>query len=250
MNKDAYFKSDKHPITVTVVGAGGNGSQMLTQLGRIHYALQALGMKGLHVNCFDDDLVTEANAGRQLFSPSDVGHNKAAILIGRINRFFGCAWLAFPERITEEKEPHQAFSANIVITCTDNKKSRVAVSYWLKQYLNDDPDKFHDCYKPYAWMDIGNRKDIGQVIMGYDWKDVKIPNLLEMYPKYSETPDDINTPSCSLAEALLHQSLFINTFVTNVAAELLWEFLTEDELLWHGAFVNLKTLNIKKIKCL
>ena len=50
-------------------------------------ALQALGHPGLHVTVFDPDTVTEANIGRQLFSGSELGLNKAAALATRINRF-------------------------------------------------------------------------------------------------------------------------------------------------------------------
>ena len=34
---------------------------------------------------YDPDIVTEANIGRQLFGPSDLGQNKAQCLVTRIN---------------------------------------------------------------------------------------------------------------------------------------------------------------------
>lgn len=74
-------------MTVFVIGAGGTGSQVATGLARISVALQALGHPGLHVTVFDPDTVTEANIGRQLFSGSELGLNKAAALVTRINRF-------------------------------------------------------------------------------------------------------------------------------------------------------------------
>lgn len=91
---DRYLLNPHHPVTVFVIGAGGTGSQVATNLARISIALQALGHPGLHLTVFDPDTVTEANIGRQLFSESELGLNKAVALVTRINRFFGFSWEA------------------------------------------------------------------------------------------------------------------------------------------------------------
>ena len=91
---DKYLLSPYHPITVLVAGAGGTGSQVITSLARMSVALQALGHPGLHLTAFDPDTVTEANIGRQLFSETELGLNKATALVTRVNRFFGYAWEA------------------------------------------------------------------------------------------------------------------------------------------------------------
>lgn len=91
---DKYLLNPYHPVTVSVIGAGGTGSQVVTGLARMSVALQALGHLGLHVTVFDPDTVTEANIGRQLFSETELGLNKAVALVTRINRFFGYAWEA------------------------------------------------------------------------------------------------------------------------------------------------------------
>ena len=91
---DRYLLNPHHPVTVFIIGAGGTGSQVATNLARMSIALQALGHPGLHVTVFDPDTVTEANIGRQLFSESELGLNKAVALVTRINRFFGFSWEA------------------------------------------------------------------------------------------------------------------------------------------------------------
>lgn len=241
-----YFTSNIHPITISVIGAGGNGSQLLTQLARINKALIGLGSQGIFVSVFDKDLVTEANIGRQLFSTSDIGQNKAEVLVNRLNTYFGTQWIAIDELIESEKPPCNMFWSNIIITCTDNKKSRIDVNYWIKHQEVEE----RDLLEVYYWMDIGNSKDIGQVIMGTtNKKTVDIPTILEFYPNYETVPEDNNTPSCSLAEALSKQDLLVNTFITNIAAKLLWDVLRLKELNWHGAFYNGSNLNIKKLKC-
>jgi PRTRC genetic system ThiF family protein len=83
-------------VRVDLAGCGGNGSQMLTGLARLHHALTALGHPGFSVNAWDPDEVSEANVARQLFSPADVGLNKATILVHRLNAWFGLRWSAWP----------------------------------------------------------------------------------------------------------------------------------------------------------
>ena len=45
---DRYLLNPRHPVTVFVIGAGGTGSQVITNLARMNMALQALGHPGLH----------------------------------------------------------------------------------------------------------------------------------------------------------------------------------------------------------
>ena len=40
---DRYLLNPRHPVTVFVIGAGGTGSQVITNLARMSMALQALG---------------------------------------------------------------------------------------------------------------------------------------------------------------------------------------------------------------
>lgn len=43
---DRYLLNPRHPVTVFVIGAGGTGSQVITNLARMNMALQALGHPG------------------------------------------------------------------------------------------------------------------------------------------------------------------------------------------------------------
>jgi molybdopterin/thiamine biosynthesis adenylyltransferase len=70
---DKYLLNPTNPISVNLIGAGGTGSQMLTALIKINHCLITLGHIGLHVNLYDDDVVTPANQGRQLFAEAEVG---------------------------------------------------------------------------------------------------------------------------------------------------------------------------------
>ena len=123
---DSYLLNPQHPVTVNLIGGGGTGSQVLTNLARLDVTLRALGHPGLFVTLYDPDIVTEANIGRQLFGYSDLGLNKANCLITRINNFFGNDWKAMPALYPSNmKDVRQEHLANITITCTDNIKSRI-----------------------------------------------------------------------------------------------------------------------------
>jgi hypothetical protein len=74
------------------------------------------------------------------------------------------------------------------------------------------------------------------------WKANRLPNILGVFPqlKRKRRKED-NTPSCSLAEALERQDLFINQSVATFALQLLWQFIREGGLNIHGYFINLET---------
>ena len=76
---DRYLLNPRHPVTVFVIGAGGTGSQVITNLARMSMALQALGHPGLHVTVFDPDTVSQANIGRQRFSETELGTEQGRI---------------------------------------------------------------------------------------------------------------------------------------------------------------------------
>lgn len=250
---DNYLLNPYHPLTVYVVGAGGTGCQVLTALARINSALLNLGHLGLKVTAFDDDIVTNANLGRQLFSPLEVGVNKAEVLITRINRFFGNTWDAVPDKYPGTKEGFYIKTANIVITCVDNANARIKIGKFLRK-MNVGTDEGH-CY---YWLDFGNTADTGQVVLGTVEK-IKQPNVDDvetvgilpcvdkMFDLKSVNEKD-SGPSCSLAEALRKQDLFINSTLSQLGSNLLWKLISQGSLDYHGLYLNLKTMKVNPIK--
>lgn len=254
---DNYLLKPYHPVTVFIVGAGGTGSQVITNLARMSIALQALGHPGLHVTVFDPDTVSEANIGRQLFSESELGQNKAIALVTRINRFFGYTWMAegchFPLRRKEDKE--NPLLANIIITCTDNIRSRLDLWKFLKNHREININNENT---PLYWMDFGNAQATGQVLIGNIRNKIRQPTSKEYIPtphinviteevSYSTIKEKDSGPSCSLAEALNKQDLYINSMLAQVGCEILWTMFKEGSTLYRGAYVNLKTLRVNPI---
>lgn len=223
-------------VKVVLVGAGGTGSHVLRRLANIHLAMIELGHPaGLDVIVIDPDTVSKTNVGRQNFWPSDVGQSKAEILVNRCNLLMQTGWVAEAAKVTDDR---QFSNPDIVIGCVDNRKGRAAILKALKRSV----------YSSAYYLDIGNREHDGQVVLGEVFgasckRESRLPHVADLYPDIIDgsLDDKDDTPSCSLAEALEKQSLFINDTMANAACNLLWELFRYGKLTHHGQFVNIRS---------
>jgi PRTRC genetic system ThiF family protein len=253
------------PVSFHVIGAGGNGSQFINGLARLHLAMLALGHPyGLHAMLFDPDKVTEANIGRQLFSPSDIGQHKAVVLINRLNAYYNLNWVAAPISYDyAAAESHAALcgirgDVDFLVGCVDSAASRRSIAQQCDNRVR--------AYNPY-WLDLGNQTRTGQVVLGQlatdprgahqelqfksekEWKAYlkvhdqnRLPHILELFPALAEKNfKEGNQASCSLAESLDKQDLFINQAVTTCALNLIWTLFRYGGIDHHGYFVNLES---------
>ena len=255
---DNYLLNPTNPILVNLIGAGGTGSKVLTALMEMNHSLIELGHTGLQIRLWDDDTITNANLGRQRFAECETGLYKSVALINRVNRFSGTNWKA--ETIKFEKNglgrlPEYA-QATIYITCVDNVKARFGVAEILKELSN----RRHHRDEPKYWLDFGNSQHTGQVLLS-TIGEIKQPNS-EKYKtvaslpmitdefgellKQSEQEDD--APSCSLAEALEKQDLYINSSLTQMGCSLLWSLFRNGMTPYRGFFHNLKDFTTHPIK--
>lgn len=218
-------------VSVTVVGAGGTGSQVITGLAQLDRAMRSLGHPGgLQVTVVDDDTVSEANVGRQMFWPSDIGLAKADVLVHRINMAMGLDWEARVKRVEA-----QDLQGHLVIGCVDNRAARKTIVEQSR------PGTY--------WLDLGNRAEDGQCILGEiparcapDRAD-RLPTVAEFYPEVVDPSLDgkDDTPSCSLADALEKQGLFVNRGIALYGLNLLWRLFRHGRIDHHGVFMNLAT---------
>jgi PRTRC genetic system ThiF family protein len=246
-----------NPVTINLIGAGGTGSQLLTAHARMNHALTALGHAGLFVKVFDDDQVDAANLGRQLFTTAELGQYKSVALINRINRFFGTNWKAETIRYDKQSlKDKELASAIITISCVDTVTARYEIGeilqYLTKNYGGRNRVKY--------WLDFGNSRSSGQVILS-TLEKIKQPaselyRPIESLPLVTEEFKELlatsekedNTPSCSLAEALTKQDLFINSALANCGASLLWQLFREGILFNRGFFLNLADFRTQPLK--
>ena len=255
---DKYLLNPTNPISVNLIGAGGTGSKVLTALMEINESLIALEHTGLQVRLWDDDVITSANLGRQRFFECETGLYKSVALINRVNRCIGTNWKAETRKFEKDnlgRIPEEA-RATITITCVDNVQARFGVAEMLKEVSY----RRHYQNHPKYWLDFGNSQHTGQVILS-TIGEIQQPNS-EKYQTVADLPfvtDEFgellkqseaedNTPSCSLAEALQQQDLFINSSLTQMGCSLLWDLFRNGMTPYKGFFHNLKDFTTHPIK--
>lgn len=235
---DPYLINPNHPITVLVIGCGGTGSYVVSQLAKVAVALKELQGTQMQVLVADDDKVEAHNVGRQLFSESDVGEYKANVMISRVNRFYGLEWRSHTARI-DELPPF-----NIVISCVDNVSTRRMIQ---KTSIKSFNKKAQPYQKLLYWMDFGNSRDYGQYVLS-TFENIKQPEiegavgqLKNIFQIFKGIREDESEPSCSMAESLSQQDLFINLQLATAGISLIWKLLKDHSIEYHGQFMNLAT---------
>ena len=158
-------------------------------------------------------------------------------------------------RKTQENGDDRTKPANIIITCTDNTRSRLELWRFLKKYRETSVNNERAVY---YWMDFGNAQTTGQVFIGTVRNKIRQPASKEFMPvpgmnviteevNYSTIEEKDSGPSCSLAEALERQDLYINSILAQVGCDILWRMFKEGRTLYRGAYINLDTLRVNPI---
>ena len=144
---------------------------------------------------------------------------------------------------------------NIIITCTDNIRSRLDLWRFLKHHRKNT---HNDEKTPIYWMDFGNAQTTGQVLIGNIRNKIHQPasteyhtiprmNVITEETSYSTIEEKDSGPSCSLAEALQKQDLFINSMLAQTGCDILWRMFREGRTFYRGAYLNLDTLRVNPI---
>lgn len=234
-------------VGIHLVGVGGNGAQMAACLARLDIAMQALGHPyGLHVTAFDADRVSEANVGRQLYSPADIGRHKAIVTIHRLNQFYGLDWIAHPVHYEAfETKRYSPLSADILVSCVDSRSARRT----LHEAVFEGGGRYR------YWLDLGNTEASAQVVLGQGLRRAlgersrRLPCVTELFPELLDASVlDDNRPSCSVRVSLASQGLFINDVAVRFAAQLLYELFAKGRLDQHGVVVNLDSKRVGPIE--
>jgi len=246
-----YLAQAQHKITIDLIGAGGTGSHVLSNLAMISKSMVGLGRQPLFVRVYDPDIVEPHNIGRQMFSPADVGRGKATVMTERINRFYGLDWHSYEQRYGYIHPPQRRPTySNITISCVDSVKSRKEIGAIL------NPKKLYHSGQSYEtgfyWMDIGNDKSSGQVILGTVRKigqpgtqtRAHLPTFLKEFPK---AKDIKGQPSCSMAESLASQDLFVNKLLASYATHMLWDLLRDYMITYRMIYMNLDSMKVSRV---
>jgi len=230
-------------VRVLVVGCGGTGSAIVAGLPYLHQSLVARGHPGgLHVTVMDGDTISATNCIRQPFARSEVGLNKAVVLVNRLNMFWGLKWEAIPDHLKPGTFISRSYfgddlRAHIVVGCVDTRAARAAIR-----------DAVGNWSTVSYWLDLGNNADSGQFVLGEPMNErnrrarLRLRTAAELFPEIVDsTLDDDGQPSCSAAAALERQEPFINSTLAQHALALLARLFRYGTLCYHGGFVNLST---------
>ena len=225
----------ERPIKIILIGAGGTGSDLIVRLAKLHRQLIALDSPGLDVTVYDPDYVSETNVGRQHFSPSSIGLNKAIALVHSVNLAYSLSWQSIPRTFDVQNiEPMRG--TDIVITAVDKASFRAELA-----------TAFHHWSSSTLWLDTGNGSDSGNVVLGHlgyrGEGEKRLPNVFDLWPELGamQAADD-DAPSCSAEESIQRQSWPVNQTASLLAAEILWTLIRTGRLEYHGYTFSLRPM--------
>jgi len=239
----SFLSNPLSPINIDLVGVGGTGSYVLQGLAKLNLVHKELviNSQGINVNVYDPDIISKSNTVRQLYNDNEIGESKAMTIVSNINRNYGFDWNAYEE----EYDVKKVKETQIIILCPDNMKVRKQVYNYVehKARLINHGEGIYI-------IDFGNSYNYGQIYVSYiPGINVKKEKANFGFAKsYLETKEDLNEPSCSIAEAISKQKLFMNPLLANHGLNLLDELLTKEQMIHKGIYVSLETLSSKSIQ--
>lgn len=241
-----------HPVRIALIGIGGTGSEMLDQLFRMNVSLLMLGHPGLSITLYDHDAVSEWNLGRQRFWPIDVGSNKAKVLADRYNTHWPNSKIRYvPRSFDIDYSQCKAVLNNydLLVTCVDNGKWRYKLAQQFRDFEKDLTPASKDKMRQVLWLDSGNDRQTGQIILGHllcPTSSPRLPNIVDLYPMLAHSTDD-DSESCSAEEAFRKQDFGINSQMAVSAGGLLWQLLRNGKISHHGCFVDRSDLSTQSL---
>lgn len=199
---------DYKEVQFWLVGAGGTGSFMAMNLARLAFELKQRG-KTPTIVIVDPDRVETGNIPRSNFCFAEIGQNKAETLAGRLARAWGVEVGFVKEGFTpallqsvRDDWSVQSSSSNkltFLVGCVDNHAARLQMHEALKLY---NEQRYDSQGVRLWWIDGGNGRDTGQVLIGNRLDDKAICESARKSPILSLLP----APSLQHPELLQRES--------------------------------------------
>lgn len=237
-------------VSLALVGCGGTGSWLAPSVVRVARLLVEKFDRKVRVTLVDPDTIEPKNVYRQNFSDCEVGRNKAWALAFRLGLAWGIEVGAVSQPFTMElaRDIDDGADLSILIGCVDNPQARNSLSQAVE--VNG--------WKPRWWLDCGNFKAAGQVLLGKnsnppDKKDDPFklqgfctwlpsparqhPELLEPVKEAAAQPDA--NLSCADLAMLDSQGLAINQAIAAQASDFLVRMLLTHDLQKFAVYLDL-----------
>jgi PRTRC genetic system ThiF family protein len=147
-------------VRLVLIGCGGTGSWLAPAVARISRLLIEKFAKEVAVGFVDPDTVEGKNIYRQNFCAAEIGVNKAVALATRYSLAWGVDIQAYPIKfgwsITNDLGSSLGNdNLSVYIGCVDNVRAR-------RDILGAIRNAYGTCF----WIDCGNVKESGQVLIG------------------------------------------------------------------------------------
>jgi PRTRC genetic system ThiF family protein len=235
-------------IRLILVGCGGTGSWLAPAVARAARLMIDLG-KTVQVLLVDPDKVEEKNVYRQNFARAEIGRWKASTLALRYGTAWGVPISASPIKLNYNSllvflNRANYYTAKIFIGCVDNAGAR------------EDIDRIANGLSSAWWLDCGNTKNSGQVLLGKaesvqenafvlpgfcSWLPSPVkqePSLLEDAGEETETGENLSCAEMALMNA---QGLAINQRMAAEAADYLMRMLITQDLRKMATYIDLES---------
>lgn len=197
LNAKLVLPVDYKQVEFWLVGAGGTGSFMAMNLARLVYELKGLG-KAASIRLVDPDRVEANNIPRSNLCFAEIGRNKAETLAERIARAWGIevgfVKEGFHPALLQQAKPDewsgQTSNSNkvtVLVGCVDNHLARRELHEALRIH-NKQKYGGSSSHPRLWWIDGGNGRDTGQVLIGNRLNEKEIYESAQMLPILSLLP--------------------------------------------------------------
>jgi len=220
---------------IALIGCGGTGSWLAPAIVRIARLMLDQNRK-VSISFVDPDIVEDVNLYRQNFCQAELGRNKAEAVAVRYSAAWGVEIGFRARRFDQKLDVHWHVTA-ILVGCVDNAPARKMMSDSLGR------NNSHGEPPSVWWLDCGNSKEHGQVLLGSATKRAALkaafpspkichalpspalqaPGLLKAQPE--ERKNGKKRMSCAELQAANAQSLSINQRIAAEAADYLVRML-------------------------
>lgn len=258
---------EHNKLRIIQVGAGGTGSFAALAIARLMYELKELG-KAAELLIVDPDRVESGNIPRSNFCSAEIGSYKAQTLAKRITLAWGLECYYANEEFDAEVHLKQTSgdyrTQSVIVGCVDNHLARREMNRAVERcqaYRADDAANIW-------WIDGGNGKSSGQVLIGSNTKLIKPeqyftgtgicrslpapslihPDLLEPEKPHSKSEMSYAL-SCPDRIRLGEQSLNVNQRVAVEIGEMLAALFLTRNLRRFATYFDLETGSSRSLYC-
>ena len=260
-------------IKFHLVGAGGTGSFAAQTLARLCYELKEQG-KVVELTIIDPDRVEAGNIPRSNFCQAEIGRFKAQTLAERLSAAWALEIGYANEKLDYEKHIKSAGSGyrqmTVLVGCVDNHLARGELHRSLKEFEPYDSQSAPSTW----WIDGGNGKFSGQVVIGSTVKKDRVENHFTtaaicrklpaptlLHPELLENQEHTlrrtaapvsaqqQRVSCPELVRLGEQSLNVNSRVAIEIGEMLTQLLLTNSLKRFANYFDLESGTSRSLYC-